>query len=362
MRRALTLAASVLACRPAATEPPPPAAVTSRPAPAPDPCAEAPVPAELAEALARADALLRCDDERGALDVALELLRRAPTSTARAYALAELAHDLGPIVDLAAAAAALPLSPRARAVFELTRGVLADLDAPDPARGAALARDIAATLALVGDDFYALALALRFTAARDDDPRERAAPLCRERAERRIPRAGDKRGAAVLAATCAEIAFLAGEPTVGRSRFLQALTLDPGLHSAGLAWAAAELAAGNDAAAARLYAGATASPRRAQRYAAHLGLGVARARMHERGAAERAYREAARERGVGERPARSDRLPPELLFNLGALLADAEDSERRAEARELLRAYSAHPAADARRRLRARVLLRELGE
>lgn len=355
----LLAVAALLACRAESPTPPRP----PEPAPAPpaaDPCDAAPVPQDSAQALARVDVLLRCDDERGALDLRLELLRRDPTSTARAHALAELAHATGRVDAIAGSVAALPLTPLARAVHDLTRDVLADLDAPDPDRGAALVRQVAATLALADDDVYALALALRFTAAHDADPGERAAPLCHERAERKLVTPPDRTGAAVLAAACGQIAFMAAAPGDGRRRLARALELDPGLHAAALAWAAAELAVGNTREAARLYALAVDSPRARTRYAALIGLGVARTRLRDRAGAEQAYRDAARLRGVDLRPVPPDRLPPELVFNLGTLLADADDPGSRAEARALLRAYEALPGADPRRRLRARQLLHEL--
>jgi tetratricopeptide (TPR) repeat protein len=313
------------------------------------------------EAIARADELLRCGDEAGAVAVRLELLRRDPASTVRAYELAELAHLTGRGPAIAEAVAALPLGPAARAVHDLTRDILAYLDRPDPERGNALVRDVAAALAQTNDDAHVLGLALRFTAVRDPDPGERAAPLCRDRAEPLFDRERPPPGAAVLAASCARIAFMSGEPAVGRRRYIRALSLDPRLASAALAWAAAELAAGNLAAAAPLYKQATAAPVPRLRYAAWLGLGVAQARGRDRAAAEAAYREAAAVLGVRDRPAPPDRLPIELVYNLGTLLADSPDPAARAESRALLTAYAARPEADPKRRLRARHLLHELG-
>lgn len=361
MRRALLLVALALACRKQATEPARPDAGAVAPPPAVSPCADAPVPEDTSQAVRRASILLRCDDEPGALAIRRELLRREPGSTARAHALAALAHLVERPAETDAAVAELPLTPPARAVYSLTRDVLAYLDRPDPARGAALARDVAAALALAVDDPHVLSLALRFTAVHDADPGERAAPICRERADPQLERPHD--GAAVLAAACARIAFLSGEPADGRRRYARALELasPDDIDDPALAWAAAELAAGNFPEAARLYARAAEHPSARLRYAAALGLGVARVRMHDRAGAEAAYRAAAALRGVSGRPVPADRLPPELQFNLGSVLADAPDPAARAEARALLTAYAAHPGADDRRRLRARQLLRELG-
>lgn len=371
MHRASLLCALLLACaRPVeqAALPPPPVAGP----PVVDPCAEAPIPGDSGKALARADTLLRCGDDDGALAVRFALLRRDPASTARAYTLAELAYESGRVREIDPQVADLPLTAGARAVYRLTRDVSAYLDAvaqvpreagkrdaPAP-DGAALARDVAATLAVTADDPYALSLALRFTATHDADPRERAAPICRDRADPLLSRLRDREGAAVLAAACGRIAFLSGEPVDGRRRFARALELAPDDHAAALAWAAAELAAGNLAEAARLYERAVVASSPRLRYAAFLGLGVAQARRHERDAAEAAYRSAAAVRGLD--PAAPETLPPELQFNLGTLLADASDPADRVEARRLLRAYIAGAATDERRRMRARSLLRELGD
>jgi tetratricopeptide (TPR) repeat protein len=358
--RLLVLCALLLGCRP---QP----AVTARPQaerppdPPPDPCAERPVPPDTNDALVRADELLRCGDEARAVAVHLELLRRDPASTVRAYQLAELAHAAGRGPAIAGDVAGLPLGPAARAVHDLTRDVLAYLERPDPERGGTLVRDVAAALALTNDDAHVLGLALRFTAVRDPDPNERAAPLCRDRAEPLFERPRPPPGGAVLAASCARIAFMAGEPGVGRRRYARALALDPRLHAAALAWAAAELAAGNFSAAAALYRHATAAPSARLRYPAFLGLGVAQARRRDRAAAEAAYREAAAVLGVRDRPVSPDRLPIELMYNLGTLLADSPDPAARAESRALLTAFAARPEADPKRRLRARHLLHELG-
>jgi tetratricopeptide (TPR) repeat protein len=371
VHRASLLCALLLACtRPVEQAAPP--APPVEPPPAVDPCVSAPVPEDSAEALARADLLLRCGDDVGALEVKFALLRRDPTSTARAYALAVLAHESGRVGEIDRMVAGLPLTAGTRAVYRLTRDVSAYLDAVaqvsgetgkrgDPALdGAGLARDVAATLAVTADDPYALSLALRFTATHDADPRERAAPICRDRADPLLSRLRDHEGAAVLAAACGRIAFLSGEPVDGRRRFARALELAPDDAAAALAWAAAELAAGNLGEAVRLYERAVVAPSPRLRYAAFLGLGVAQARRHERAAAEAAYRSAAAVRGLDL--SAPEQLPPELLFNLGALLADGSDQAARAEARVLLRAYVAGPAADERRRMRARILLRELGD
>lgn len=361
MRRALLLVALALACRKQADESVRPDVRVAAPPPAVSPCATAPVPEDTSEAARRASALLRCDDEAGALAVRVELLRRDPGSTARAWDLAALAHLAGRAAEADAHTTPLPLTPPARAVYGLARDVLAYLDRPDPARGGALARDVAAALAVAVDDPYVLSLAIRFTAVHDGDPTERAAPICRERAAPLLERPHD--GAATLAAACARIAFLSGEPADGRRLYARALELaaPDDIDAPALAWAAAELAAGSLAEAARLYARAGEHPSARLRYAAAVGLGVARARQHDRAGAEAAYRSAAALRGAAGTPVPADRLPPELLFNLGSVLAEAPEPAARAEARALLQAYAAHPGADDRRRLRARQLLREIG-
>lgn len=371
MRQAPLLCAILLACAGQDAPPPQPPPPVEAP-PRVDPCAPAPVPGDTGKALARVEVLVRCGDDAGALAVRLALLRRDPRSNARAHALAALAHEAGRIAEIDPAVADLPLTAAARAVFRLTRDVLAYLDAAarvtretgvrsEPVlEGAALARDVAATLALTADDPYALAMALRFTAVHDAAPTDRAAPICRDRADPLLGRLRDHEGASVLAAACGQIAFMSGEPVDGRRRYAEALRLAPGHHAAAMAWAAAELAAGNLREAVRLYALATAAPSPRLRYAAYLGLGVAHARQHQRRAAEAAYRSAAAVRGLEHAP--PDRLPPELMFNLGSVLAGSSDPAGRAEAKDLLRAFAAHPGADDRRRLRARMLLRELGE
>ncbi|HEY8376690.1 MAG TPA: hypothetical protein VIK91_09390, partial [Nannocystis sp.] len=357
MRRVLLLCALLVGCTPQHTTAPTPTGAPSETRAPIDPCAPQPVPGDTNKALARVDVLLRCGDDAGALEVRFALLRRDPASTARAYALAALAHETGRVAEIDPGVADLPLTGAARAVFRLTRDVLAYLDAIARSaegdgrgeavlEGAALARDVAATLALAADDPYALAMALRFTAVNDADPTHRAAPICRDRADPLISRLRDDEGAAVLASACAQIAYMSGEPVDGRRRFAAALERAPNHHPTALAWAAAEFAAGNFGEAVRLYALATAAPSPRLRYAAYLGLGVAHARQHERRAAEAAYRQAAAVRGIeGADP---DKLPPELLFNLGTLLADSPDPAGREEARGLLRAYVAHPSADER--------------
>src|SRR5690606_8292017 len=99
-------------------------------------------------------------DDDGALAVRFALLRRDPASTARAYTLAELAYESGRVREIDPQVADLPLTAGARAVYRLTRDVSAYLDAvaqvpreagkrDEPAPdGAALARDVAATLAV----------------------------------------------------------------------------------------------------------------------------------------------------------------------------------------------------------------------
>lgn len=371
MPRVPLLCALLLACAHQVEPAAPPAPPTATPV-AVDPCAPTPIPGDSSRALARADTLLRCGDDVGALQVRFALLRRDPGSTARAYALAVLAHESGRFAEIDPGVAELPLTAGARAVYRLTRDVSAYFDAAanmteetvkrgEPAfEASALARDVAATLAVTADDPYALSLALRFTAQHDADPRERAAPICRDRADPLLSRLRDREGAAVLAAACGRIAFHSGEPVDGRRRFARALELAPNDHAAAIAWAAAELAAGNMSEAARLYELATAAPSPRLRYAAFIGLGVVLARRHERRAAELAYRSAAEARGLAvDVP---EKLPPELLFNLGTLLADSSEPDARGEARLLLRAFVASARADERRRLRARILLRELGD
>ncbi|HEY0135458.1 MAG TPA: hypothetical protein VGB85_15345, partial [Nannocystis sp.] len=220
-----------------------------------------------------------------------------------------------------------------------------------------------AALAVAPEDPYALCVALRLylaLAARAPERLALAAQLCSER----LPASaegdgGDPRGAALLAATCGRVALEARDPGEARRRFALALRIDPADAAARLAWAAAELAAGNDAAAAELFAGAVRAPGTNERYLAGMGLGVARLRLHDPAAAEAGYRIAAAAHGwhTGDP---LDRLPPELLFNLGTLLAQLPDRARRAEARTLLTAYTEHPAADELRRLRCRQLLLEL--
>ncbi len=361
MRRAVLLATLALACRKPAAEPSRPRSDDPAPVAAPSPCAPQPIPEDMSSATRRASTLLRCGDEAGALAVRGELLRREPGSAARAYDLAALAHQLERAAEADAIAAGLPLSPPARAVYALTRDVLAYLDRPDPARGGALVRDVAAALAVAVDEPHALGLALRFTAVHDADPGDRAVPICRERADPLLTR--PSAGSAVLAAACGRIAFMDAEPLDGRRRYARALALTgpDDVEDPALAWAAAELAAGNHTEAARLYARAAEHPSARLRYAAAVGLGVARERQHDRAGAEAAYREAAALRGAAERPADPKKLPPELLFNLGAVLADAPTPAERAEARALLQAYVDDPGADDRRRLRARQILREIG-
>ena len=354
------LAALLLACaRPAspATVPaaPPPAA----PPPAPDPCADAPVPEDREAALARADALQRCG--ASALPVLAALLARDPRPRwgheLAALALAEGAPDRArELLGSDGPAARVGLALLDVAAFEATGG---------PAELERARTSFQTALALTPDDPYALSVALRHyqaLAAREPERLALAAQLCRERMPvDAAPPAdgGDLRGAALLAATCARVALLSQEPGEARRRFDLALALHPGDPAAQLAWAAAELAAGNDRKAADLYAAAANAPAARDRYLAALGLGVARARLHDRRGAEQAYRAAARAAGMlpGDPP---ERFPPELQFNLGTLLAGSDDPSTRAEARALLQAYEARPDGDELRRLRCRQLLLEL--
>lgn len=364
LRTGATLALLLCACpRPPASAPP-----TTRPAPAAsapalDPCAAAAIPGDTAAALARVDVLRRCGDGAGALAIFAALLRRDPRTRwgyeAAALAIAEGAPERARAVLRDGAAARVGFALLHVAAFEAA-GQSADAEAART--------HFQAALALVPDDPYALSVALRHYLALADREPERlalAVQLCHER----VPAgpagdgaaARDVRGDALLLATCARVALAADEPGEARRRFALALTLDPADAGARLAWAAAELAAGNDRSAAELYAAATDAPAASDRYLAGLGLGVARGRLHDHAGAERAYRAAAEARGV--RPGSpADRLPPELQFNLGTLLAAATDPVRRAEARALLQAYAARSDADELRRLRARQLLLELRE
>ncbi|WP_434427136.1 hypothetical protein [Nannocystis pusilla] len=118
----------------------------------------------------------------------------------------------------------------------------------------------------------------------------------------------------MLAAACGRIAFRSADPVDGRRRFARALELAPDDHAAALAWAAAELAAGNLDEAVRLYQQASAAPSPRLRYAAFLGLGVSHARRREREPAEAAYRNAlseprARHYGARQAAARADLQP-----------------------------------------------------
>lgn len=354
----------LLACRrpgEAVAPSPTPAVVTAKPAV--DPCAPAPVPGDTPAALARVTALRGCGDAVGALAIFAELLRRDPRPRWG--------------FEVAALAIAEDLQARAREVLQDDPGAPARVGlallhvAAFEALGEAADRDLARTdfqaaLAVAPDDPYALSVALRHylaLAEREPGRLALAVQLCRERISVDGPPAdgGDPRGAGLLAATCARVALESQEPGEARRRFALALTLDPTDPGARLAWAAAELAAGNDRKAAELYAGAAQAPAAGDRYIAALGLGVALGRLHDHAGAEQAYRAAARARSLTP-DTTPDRLPPELQFNLGTLLAGAADPKRRAEARALLGAYAARPDADELRRLRCRQLLLELRE
>ena len=328
--------------------------------PTPDPCAAAPIPADPEASLARVDQLRRCGTGRAALAIYAELLRVDPRP--------RWAHDL------AALALAEGAPERARELLQAsgdpaTRVGLAlihvaafEQDGSDADQDAARTQ-FQAALALAPYDPYALSVALRLylaLAARAPERLALAAQLCRDRLSASAAGdGGDPRGAALLAGTCGRVALESKEPGEARRRFALALRFDPVDPGARLAWAAAELAAGNDRAAAELFTGALTTPAASDRYLAGLGLGVARLRLHELAAAESAYRVAAVAHGWRSGDP-IERLPPELLFNLGTLLAQTVDPGRRAEARALLTAYTDHPAADDLRRLRCRQLLHEL--
>lgn len=351
--------ALLCACKPIAaptvTAAPPPA-----PPPAPDPCADTSIPPDTDAALARAAVLRRCGAPRAVLAIHAELLQRDPRPRwAHELAAVALAEDLVP------EARELLQGPAARVGLALLN-VAAYETTGTPADREAARTEFQAALALAPDDPYALAVALRHDLALADREPERlalAAQICRDRIPGDDPDAdgGDPRGAALLAASCARVSLAAHEPGEARRRFALALALDPGEPAPRLAWAAAELAAGNDRKAAELYAPALDAPAASDRYLAGLGLGVARSRLHDPTGAEQAYRLAARARGwrTGDPP---ERLPPELQFNLGLALAGPGDPARHAEARLLLAAYIARPDADELRRLRARQLLLELAD
>jgi len=358
-RPALALAALLACARPPAPAGPPPAPAVTTVAPAPDPCADAPVPEDSAGALARVDALLRCGAGPSALAVYAALLARDPrprwAHELAALALAEAVPERGRALLLAQAgpASRVGLALLDVAAFE------ASGDEADRERARA---GFQAALALAPDDPYALSVALRHhlaVAARNPERLALAAQLCLERLAPDAPARADPRGAALLAATCARVALLAQEPGEARRRFALALQLAPGDPATRLTWAAAELAAGNDRRAAELYQAATDAPAARERYLAWLGLGVARARLHDRPGAEQAYRAAAGTRGLAP-DAPPERVPPELQFNLGVLLAGSADPATRAEARGLLQAHAARPDADELRRLRCQQLLLEL--
>jgi len=332
-------------------------------APAPDPCADAPVPEDSDAALARVDALLRCGAGPSALAVYAALLRRDPrprwAHELAALALAEGVAERGR--DLLAAEPA----PAARVGLALLD--VAAFEASGEEQGRERARSsFQAALALAPDDPHALSVALRHylaLAARVPERLALAAQLCLDRLAPDAPVRGDGDpiGAALLATTCARVALLAQEPGEARRRFALALRLDPGEPATLLTWAAAELAAGNEGRAAELYEANTTAPAARDRYLAWIGLGVARTRLNDRPGAEQAYRAAAWTRGLAAN-APPERVPPELQFNLGVLLASSADPTTRAEARGLLQAHVARPDADELRRLRCRQLLLELRE
>jgi tetratricopeptide (TPR) repeat protein len=372
---ALGTAVLLLACRPEPTATQPPATTTTPPATTtPDACADAPPPREWAAARARVAVLLRCGDAPRALAVYADNLQRDPQPQwAHALATLALAEDAPEVaraaltgLDRESAGRPVGLALLAIAAFE-QRGEVRELNQARENFQAALAR--------APDDPYALGVALRHALAVADREPERlvlAEEMCRRRLapprppatrdpvpEASAPAPPPDPGTAVLASTCARVALLSEEPGEARRRFALALDLDPGDVATRLRWAGVELAASNDGAAADLYQAATDAPAARDRYTAWLGLGVARIRLHDRPGAEAAYRSAAAVRGVnsGDPPTT---LPPELQFNLGTLLAGSDDRTTRAEARALLQAYLAQPAADQPRRLRCQQLLLEL--
>jgi len=359
-----TAIAALLACaRPVAPAPPEPVAPPVTVAPAPDPCADAAVPEDSTAALARVDTLLRCGAGPSALAVYAALLQRDPrprwAHELAALALAENVADRGRALLTA------DPSPAARVGLALLDVAAFEASGEEADRERARS-SFQAALALAPDDPHALSVALRHNlalAARAPERLALAAQLCLDRLAPDAPVRGDGDpiGAALLAATCARVALLAQEPAEARRRFALALRLDPDDPATQLTWAAAELAAGNERRAADLYTAITRAPAARDRYLAWIGLGVARTRVHDRPGAEQAYRAAAETRGVapGDPP---ERVPPELQFNLGVLLASFADPSTRAEARGLLQAYAARPDADELRRLRCRQLLLELRE
>jgi hypothetical protein len=351
----------LLACARPAPDTRAPAAPTPAPTPAaPDPCADAQVPPDTAAALARAAVLRRCGAARAVLEIHAELLQRDPRPR-WAHELATVALHEGLVPEarelLQGPAARVGLALLHVATYEAT-GAAADREAART--------EFQAALALAPDDPYALAVALRHDLALADREPERlalAAQICHDRIVSDDPAAdgGDPRGAALLATICARVSLAAHEPGEARRRFALALAQDPEEPASRLAWAAAELAAGNNHKAALLYTSALTAPAASDRYLAGLGLGVARTRLHDPAGAEQAYRLAAgaRDWHPGDPPGR---LPVELQFNLGSVLAGPGPPARRAEARALLRAYVEHPEADEFRRLRARQLLLELAD
>ncbi len=351
----------LLACRSPPSHPPSAPALAPVVLAPPDPCAETPIPGDTAAALARVATLQRCDAGLSALAIYSELLRRDPRSRwayeAAALALAENTPEAARALlqDSGVSPARVGLALLHVSAYEAS-GQPADLDAARV--------EFQAALALAPDDPYALCVALRLylaLAARAPERLALATQLCSERWPSGGPHSdrGDPRGAALLAATCARVALESHEPGEARRRFEIAVGFDPEEHGTRLAWGAAELAAGNDRGAALHFLAALAAPGAHDRYLAGLGLGVARLHLHDPVGAEQAYRIAASARrwSAGD-PV--DRLPAELQFNLGTLLADAVDPRRRAEARALLTAYAERPGADEPRRLRCRQLLLEL--
>lgn len=373
----LAFGTALLACRPAPAQTTAPPVASPQPAPAAvDPCADIPAPTTFPAARQRVDQLLRCGDGPRALAVYADNLRRDPqpqwAHALATLALAEATPELArlTLVELDRESAARPvgLALLAIAAYE-QRGEDSELGQARESFQAALAR--------APEDPYALGVALRHALAVADREPERlvlAEEMCRRRLAARARASRDpvpepaptpadaaSHGAAVLASTCARVSLLSEEPGEARRRFALALELDPADTATRLRWAGVELAAGNDAEARRLYRSATTAPAARDRYAAFLGLGVARIRSHDRPGAESAYRAAAAERGLrpGDPPGT---LPPELQFNLGTLLAGSDDRTTRAEARALLQAYLAQPTADQPRRLRCQQLLLELRE
>ncbi len=163
---------------------------------------------------------------------------------------------------------------------------------------------------------------------------------------------------ASLATVCARVSYARRDPIRGGELYERALARDPEHFPALLAWGEALLRVNDNEGARLRFESAARARSPAMRYEALLGLGVARARLGERDAAERAYRAAwaAHERlrhgwpkSQASKEATGDALPAALLFNLGTLLARAAEPEKRREGAALLRRYVAHADADVER-------------